>query len=93
MYAIRSYYGGPPTEPNIGPPNILWRSIGCGDYLIVNLGTPITVTMTITNTPPDLVYYEIINPFDIFAIEMDWVVVDIGPTNTGPWITVFDWGA
>jgi hypothetical protein len=61
--------------------------IGCGGDLILDLGaTPITVP----HVSFDLVYYERENPLGFVAL--DWVIVEIGTSATGPWIQVFNWG-
>lgn len=38
----------------------------------------------------DLVYYEQENPPTY--ISLDWVIVEISTSSTGPWIQVFNWG-
>lgn len=43
-----------------------------------------------TETAFDLVYYEFVNPPN--HISLDWVIIEIGTTNSGPWIQVFYWG-
>ena len=38
----------------------------------------------------DLVYYEYENPAN--HINLDWVIVEIGSSSSGPWTQVFYWG-
>lgn len=46
--------------------------------------------ITLPHAGYDLVYYERENP--LFVISLDWVIVEVGPTASGPWTTVFYWG-
>jgi hypothetical protein len=83
----------PSSEPNVGPPDGLTFTIACGTEIVVDLnGTPVRTSGT---NNYDLVYYELgqSNPPTITSfIYMDWLVVQIGQTDTGPWYTVFYWG-
>ncbi|HEX9924634.1 MAG TPA: Calx-beta domain-containing protein [Anaerolineae bacterium] len=84
----------PPPPPALTPDGI-FAEVGCGTALIVDLG--LTVIDTTTSDPAyDLVYYERGQPnpptMTNTFIFMDWIVVQIGPTATGPWYNVFYWG-
>jgi hypothetical protein len=83
----------PSSEPNVGSPNGLTFTITCGTEMVVDLnGTPVRTSGT---DDYDLVYYELGQsnpPTTTSFIFMDWLVVQIGQTDTGPWYTVFYWG-
>lgn len=85
----------PAGEPDIGPPDGEYIRVGCGANFVLDMGaTPIRTDGT---TNYDMVFYELRQPDPApppgnFIIFMDWVVVQVGPTATGPWYTVFFWG-
>jgi hypothetical protein len=82
----------PGGEPNIGPPDGGFASIACGDFIIVNLGaSPITVNPSVPHAGYDLVYYERENPVGSSEVMLDWVIVEIGSSPSGPWYPVFNW--
>jgi hypothetical protein len=63
--------------------------VGCGQAITVNLGsTPINAN---GDAAFDLVTYERRNG-TTGSIEMDWIIIQIGTSSTGPWLTVFYWG-
>jgi hypothetical protein len=39
-----------------------------------------------------LVYYEREDPSNPGYIALDWVIVSLGPTASGPWTLIFYWG-
>jgi hypothetical protein len=57
--------------------------------MIVNLGASITVNPGMPHAGYDLVYYERENPAG--SIMLDWVIVEIGKSSSGPWYPVFNW--
>jgi hypothetical protein len=82
--------------PNIGLPNGLVAGIQCGFDMIVPMA-PKTIVAD-GDTAPDMVYYEYLQTSGGPAacpnsfIFLDWVVVQVGTSDTGPWYTVFHWG-
>ncbi len=59
--------------------------------MIVDLGAPNAITVNGgAETAFDLVYYENENPATM--INLDWVIVEIGRSDSGPWVQVFYWG-
>lgn len=88
----------PAGEPDIIPPaltpNGIFVNVGCGTAIIVDLGSTVIDTTT-PDSAYDLVYYERGQPTPPMTstfIFMDWIVVQIGPTASGPWYSVFYWG-
>lgn len=87
----------PTGEPNLGPPNNIPARIGCGAEMIIDLGSTPVVPSGDNN--PDFVYYEIratsptpTPPASPDQIYMDWIIIDVGPSSSGPWYQVFYWG-
>jgi hypothetical protein len=84
-----SYPGG---EPNIGPADGEFASIGCGQTIIVHLGAKsIAVNPSTSDAAYDMVYYERENPAGSDQIMLDWVIVEIATSSSGPWYPVFNW--
>lgn len=55
------------------------------------MGAPNAITVNGgADTAFDLVYYENENPATM--INIDWVIVEIGRSDSGPWVQVFYWG-
>lgn len=80
--------GIPAGEPNIGSPNGVIAELNCGTELIVSLPAASTIIAD-GDTNFDMVYYEFaIAP----GINLDWTVLQIGTSSSGPWYTVFYWG-
>lgn len=84
----------PNGEPNVGLPNGNYARIACGVDMILDLGTLINMG---DPGSPDLVYYEVQptmppTPTPPNTIFMDLVEVQIGPSPSGPWYTIFNWG-
>ncbi len=77
----------PPGEPDVGPPDGNRAEIACGQAILVDLGT--TPVAASGDTGYDLVYYERSIGSNI---QLDWVVVQVGASPSGPWFTVFYWG-
>ena len=81
----------PGGEPNIGLPNGILAHIGCGQNLVVDLGAVKAIAVTGSAEPAfDIVYYELENPAT--NVNLDWVIVEIGTSPSGPWHQVFYWG-
>lgn len=81
----------PAGEPDIGLPDGSVARVGCGQSIVVDLGVANAITVTGVLEPAfDLIYYEFENPTD--NINLDWVIVEVGTSDTGPWIQVFYWG-
>lgn len=80
--------GIPGGEPNIGLPNGTIAELNCGTDLIVSL-PPTSTIIADGDSNFDMVYYEYANAP---GIQLDWVVVQIGTSSSGPWYTVFYWG-
>jgi hypothetical protein len=60
--------------------------------MIVNLGAnPITVNPTLPHAGYDVIYYERENPAGSNQIMMDWVIVEIATSSSGPWYPIFNW--
>lgn len=83
-------------EPNTGPPDGISIRIACETTIKVDLGTSITV-LGDNNPDFDLVYYEIQGvstppPNPAEQIYMDWVIIEIAQSPSGPWYEVFNWG-
>ncbi|MCK6625441.1 MAG: hypothetical protein L6R45_09725 [Anaerolineae bacterium] len=85
----------PPGEPNVGSPNGVFARVACDAGMIIDLGSnPINRS---DDANFDLVYYEVqgTNPIpnpNPLQIYMDWIVVEVGQTPSGPWFQVFYWG-
>jgi hypothetical protein len=77
----------PPGEPDVGPPDGSIAEIVCGQAVLVDLGT--TPVIANGDTNDDFVYYEMNAGGNIL---LDWVVVQVGTSPSGPWFTVFYWG-
>jgi hypothetical protein len=89
--------------PNIGPPNGLIAGILCGAQMIVPMVPTKTIVADGDFGVSDMVYYEFLQPIPPPPpppnrcagqrfVFMDWVVVQVGPSDAGPWYTVFHWG-
>jgi hypothetical protein len=79
------------SEPNVGAPDGVFREVGCGMAIIVDLGAGSPITTT--HSGYDLVYYERENLATPGNISLDWVVVDV--CSDSLCITayrVFNWG-
>jgi hypothetical protein len=83
----------PAGEPDIGTPDGNVARIGCGLGMIIDLGgTPVNRS---GDGNFDLAYYELqamppqTPPEQIF---LDWVVLEVGQSPSGPWYPVFNWG-
>lgn len=62
--------------------------VACGQGIVIDLApTPVTA-----NGDPDfdLVFYERRQP-DTPDVYLDWVIVEVGTSSTGPWVTIFNW--
>jgi hypothetical protein len=81
----------PAGEPNEGAPDNIIADIACGAVITVTLTTPLVAD---GNNDFDLVYYErgVIPPPVPTQIQMDWVVVQVSTSPSGPWFTIFYWG-
>ena len=81
----------PGGEPNIGPPNGTRAAVGCGQNIVVDLGAANAIVVTGSTEPAfDLVYYEWENPAN--NINLDWVIIEVSTSSSGPWVQVFNWG-
>ncbi len=81
-----------PAEPDIGPPDGEFRDIACDSAFIVDLGSSVNTT---GDANYDFVYYEYgfpDPPTNTTGIRLDWVIVEVSETITGPWTQVFYWG-
>jgi hypothetical protein len=78
----------PTGEPNVGSPNGIPALIACGSEVVVDLGT----TPISTHAGYDLVYFEQEDFLNPDHIALDWVIVQVGSSSSGPWFTVFYWG-
>lgn len=76
-----------PGNTNIGAPDGLIGNVQDGRYVVLTLGTPITVNGP-SDTNYDFVYYERANPVNI---AMDSVILSISSDGTTYYI-VFNWG-
>jgi hypothetical protein len=81
------------TMPDIGPPDAKFVAIDCDQELIVDVSA---LPIRSDGTPAyDMVYYERGQPnppTDTQNIFLDWVIVQVGQSPTGPWYTVYYWG-
>ncbi len=73
-----------PPGMNIGPGDGNYYEVGCGDGIIVDLGSEMWIG--------SLVYYEVENPADPGYIALDWVILYLSDSASGPWTLVFNWG-
>lgn len=81
----------PAGEPNIGLPNGTIAEIGCGQSIVVDLGAANAIVVNGGAEPAyDLVYYEAEDP--TASIGLDWVIIEVGTSSSGPWVPVFYWG-
>lgn len=78
---------GPEVYPTT-PPNGSERNLTCGAAIVVDLGGYPIIMNDDTNFY-ELVYYELGAGLGIM---LDKVIIQVGPTNSGPWFTVFYWG-
>jgi hypothetical protein len=86
--------------PNIGPFNERIAGLLCGAQMIVPMVPTKTIVADGDFGVSDMVYYEFLQPVAIPPnrcdgqrfVFMDWVVVQVGPSDAGPWYTVFHWG-
>ncbi|MBN1428699.1 MAG: hypothetical protein JXB07_09950 [Anaerolineae bacterium] len=63
--------------------------IACGYAIMIELGSnPINAN---GDTDYDLIVHER-QDGSTGNIEMDWIIVQVGTSSTGPWLTVFYWG-
>lgn len=85
----------PGGGPEAGLPDGAWYELTCDDEIILDLGASPVVTSG--DAAYDLVYYERGYPANPPGdpepfIYLDWIIVQVGATPTGPWFTVFYWG-
>lgn len=73
-----------PPGINIGPPDGSYDEVGCGNGILVDLGSQTWIGT--------LVYYEVENPSDPGYIALDWVMLYVSDDSTGPWTLIFYWG-
>jgi hypothetical protein len=65
--------------------------VACGGSVIVDFGAANAIVVSGGSEPAfDLVYYEMENPAN--NIQLDWVLLEVGPSSSGPWTQVFYWG-
>lgn len=86
-----SGYSGPYTlaTPALAAVDNNGMNVACGQAITIDLGsTPIIADV---DAAFDLVVYEL-QQTGTNNIEMDWVIVQVGTSNAGPWLTVFYWG-
>jgi hypothetical protein len=73
-----------PPGVNIGPPDGSYYEIGCGNGILVDLGSQMYIGR--------LAYYEVEDPANPGYIALDWVIVYVGSNFDGPWTLIFYWG-
>ncbi len=83
--------GGQGGEPNLGAPDGVFREVGCGTGIIIDLGAGSPVDAS--HAGYDLVYYEREDGVFPGNIAVDWVMVDVcaDPACFTAY-TVFNWG-
>lgn len=65
--------------------------IGCGESLVVDLGAVKAIVVAGGVEPDyDLIFFELENPAT--TVNLDWVIVEVGTSASGPWYPVFYWG-
>jgi hypothetical protein len=79
----------PSGEPDLGGPDGNYIRIGCGSELIIDLGAN---PLILPHPSYDLVFYEREDPDTPGTIALDWIVIEVGPSSAGPWMTIFTWG-
>lgn len=77
-----------PGSIEVGTPNGSIGSVPDGYYIIINLGSPILVVSTPSDTNADLVYYE---QASAPGVQMDQVIISISMDGTQYYV-VFNWG-
>lgn len=76
-------------EPNIGLADGKFFGQTCGQPpLVISLGT----NPVVTHDGYDMIYYEVQYDRDPNVVWLDYVIVEVGDSATGPWFQVFNWG-
>lgn len=79
----------PRGEPNIGINDGKFYSQACGQPpLVISLGA----NPVVTHDGYDMIYYEVPYDRDTSVVWLDYVIVEVGDSATGPWLQVFNWG-
>jgi hypothetical protein len=73
-----------PPGMNIGPADGAYSEVGCGDSILVDLGSQTWIGR--------LVFYEVENPSDPGYIALDWGIVYLSTNSNGPWTLIYYWG-
>ncbi|MEQ8675554.1 MAG: PKD domain-containing protein [Aggregatilineales bacterium] len=73
------------SEPNVGAPNGVNLPLDCNEVFVKDM----TTTPIVTHSGYDFVWYEFVNGANVL---MDYVIIEVGNSATGPWWNVFNWG-
>lgn len=76
-------------EPNIGVADGKFFGQACGQPpFVISLGA----NPVVTHDGYDMIYYEVQYDRDPSVVWLDFVIVEVGNSVTGPWLQVFNWG-
>jgi len=77
------------ADPALAAVDSVSLDVACGQSMIIDLG--LTPVIANGDMAFDLAIYERRDGATT-NIEMDWIIVQIGTSSSGPWFTVFYWG-